>query len=319
MAFVFKPSKKYNFISENNESFKKYPIRLSLAQKEFNTIKPVHPYNRFNKQKIADSGIDPQQAYLSFIEKEYTKPYSRNIPLVYDDYRKSANNSSIKWSIGSTYKCNNENLLPVKDPYKEYHFEKRDNEKVNTYLKYHLPTDHISLNRQKLYNSLDINDNNDYNYKKMKEEFGINNDSESYWVPKINNGLAVANQSSVKYNIINNMNNIENVNIDLNNNDKNINHKKKGIAEFSDYLKPYSYNPNMKYLDMYEKNKNRFQRYKGVFSELYDSCSRNGNMYVPFTSRQQIKNRKKELRNYNGDIIYKRIARARSSKNRGLF
>ena len=318
MAFVFKPKKQYKFTSGSNSNFKKYPIKLSLAQREFNVIKPVHSYNRFKKPRIANSGVDEQQAYLNFIEKEFTKPYSRQIPLIYDDYKKSENSSPIKWSIGNTYKCNDENLLPKKDPYQEYHFEKRDNEKVNAYLDYYLPTDHMSFKKPKLSNSLDTNNNN---YLKMKEEYSINNDSDSFWVPKINKGLAVANQSSVPYNIINNINIIyDNNDLYKNNNDKNINHKKKGIAEFSDFLKPYSYNPNMKYLDMYEKNKNRFQRYKGVFSELYDSNSRNGNMYTPFKDRFQQQHNdnsvsKKESKNHNSDIIFEKMERAKSSKN----
>ena len=41
-------------------------------------------------------------------------------------------------------------------------------------------------------------------------EENINNDSESDWIPKINTGLAVANQSSVPYNIINNGKNVKN-------------------------------------------------------------------------------------------------------------
>ena len=52
--------------------------------------------------------------------------------------------------------------------------------------------------------------------------------------------------------------------------------------EFSDYLKPFNYNPNKRYLKCFEDNHNRFRYYKGVFSELYDSAAKNGSIYMPF-------------------------------------
>ena len=293
MSFVFKPKKQYKFSVTKKEDYKiYYPPKLSLAQKNFDVIKPVHPFNRFSRSKIADTGVDPQQAFLHFIQNDPTLPYSREMPSVYDEYKKLPKSPSEKWTIGNTCKCNNEKFLAIKDPYKDYFFEKKNDEKIKAYQKNFLPTDHISLGRPKLSESVD----NYFSFLKMKSVSNINNDSESYWVPKINNRLTVANQSSVAYNIINNADQKSNVSNNVNMNDKFINNKKKGIAEFSDYLNSHNYNPNLKYVSQYEQNKNRFQRYKGVFSELYDSCSRNGNIYLPFRGRINNSNSDKNIK-----------------------
>ena len=128
----------------------------------------------------------------------------------------------------------------------------------------------------------DIIENKYYPYLKMKSEFGTNQNSESYWVPQIQNKATMSNRSSVGYNIINNKD-IPSANTDgFGILDKASNNKKKGVAEFSDYLKPFNYNPNKRYLKSFEDNNNRFRFYKGVFSELYDSAAKNGSIYMPF-------------------------------------
>ena len=295
MSFVFKPSKKYHFSISKHEDYKKYcPPKLSTAQKNFDIVKPVRPFNRFSRPKIADTGVDPQQAYLNFIEHDPVLPYSREMPNVYNEYKEIPKTKDEKWAIGNTCKCNDEKFLAVKDPYKDYYFEKKDIKKIEAYQKNYLPTDHISLGRPKLSQSVE----NNFPFLKMKSDSSINNDSDSFWVPKINNRLTVANQSSVSYNIINNVDQKFNVNNSVNMNDKFINNKKKGIAEFSDFLNSRNYNPNYKYINQYEQNNNRFQRYKGVFSELYDSCSRNGNIYLPFKGRINNSGRDKNI-NYD--------------------
>jgi hypothetical protein len=40
---------------------------------------------------------------------------------------------------------------------------------------------------------------------------------------------------------------------------------------------------------MYEKDPTVFMRYKGIFSELYDSAWKNGNIYLPFRKENALK------------------------------
>ena len=81
--------------------------------------------------------------------------------------------------------------------------------------------------------------------------------------------------------------------------DRTLNNKKKGVAEFSDFTKPSHPNFNKEYQDLVAKDPKIFMRYKGIFSELYDSAWRNGNIYVPF--RNDEKPKKKEAKKTEND------------------
>ena len=50
-------------------------------------------------------------------------------------------------------------------------------------------------------------DSHTFPYLKMKSEFGTNQNSDSYWVPKVQQRASMSNRSSVEYDIINNHNN----------------------------------------------------------------------------------------------------------------
>ena len=295
-AFVFKPTKKFIF---NPRPKDQLPIKsykepkLSIVQKNFNTIRPVRPFNRFGVQKVSNSGIDPSTVFINFNNKDPDHPSLNKDSKIYDDYmNKYIPTEPAKWSIGYTYNCKDEKLLPRKEQFKDYYFIKRSKEDEINYKDNYLPTDHISIRMPKISKSVDKRDqieNKYYPYLKMKSEFGANQNSESHWVPQIQNKATMSNRSSVEYNIINNSNIISASTDGFGILDKASNNKKKGVAEFSDYLKPFNYNPNKRYLQCYEDNKNRFHFYKGIFSELYDSAAKNGNIYVPFKGESQSK------------------------------
>lgn len=303
-AFIFKPAKKYIFTTqpEKRAPAKGYKeARLTLVQKSFDSYRPVKPFNRFGKEKIADTGIDPSSAYLSFIKKEATQPYIKEDKVFYNENEKYIPSKPLKWTVGNTCICNDENLLPKKDPYKIYQFSKRSQEDIDKYRRNYLPTDHISIRAPNL--SFSKEDKNlSPSFLQMKSEFDFNKESGSFWVPRTNDYPTQANKSSVGYNIINNQNNefagLKNMGIF----DKSLNYKKKGIAEFSDYLKPTNYNPNQRYLECFENNKDRFHNYKGIFSELYDSSARNGNIYIPFKGD----NNQNTSEKYERSMLFKR-------------
>ena len=287
---MFKPSKKFIFNPRPPVDKPINPYReqkLTIVQKNFHAYKPVRPFNRFGKPKIANTGIDPSTVFINFNNKDPTQPYNAKDSSIYnEDYRKYVPTEPLKWSVGNTYVCNDERLLPKKDQFKEYNFSKHIKEEEEKYRINYLSTDHISIRMPKDSKSVD---NKSLPFLKMKSEFGPNENSDSYWVPKIQDKATMSNRSSVEYNIINNQENPLTGVVNVGILDKAVNNKKKGVAEFSDYLKPFNYNPNKRYLKYYDKNNDRFHYYKGVFSELYDSAARNGNIYIPFKGDTQSK------------------------------
>ena len=296
--FVFKPSKKFIFNPRPKENLPlktfKEP-KLSLVQKNFNTIKPVRPFNRFGFKKLSNSGIDPMTVLIDFNNKDPNHPNLNQDSSLYKDFRdKYIPTEPHKWSMGYTYECKDEKLLPRKEQFKDYYFIVRNKEDEEKYKDNYLKTDHISIRMPKVSKSVDKKDNLEnkyYPYLKMKSEFGTNQNSDSYWVPQIQNKATMSNRSSVGYNIINNKDIISASTDGFGILDKTSNNKKKGVAEFSDYLKPFNYNPNKRYLKCFDENNNRFKFYKGVFSDLYDSAAKNGSIYMPFRGDKNAKNK----------------------------
>ena len=281
--FIFKPSKKFIFnprppVEKTLNAYREQ--KLSLVQKNFDSYKPVRPFNRFGKPKVADTGIDPSTVFINFNNKDPTKPYNVKDSSIYNEYyNKYIPTEPLRWSIGNTCICNDEKLLPKKEQFKDYYFSNLKKDDIEKYKNTYLSTDNISIRMPNISKSLD---SKNFPYLKMKSEFGTNQDSESYWVPQVQNRATMSNRSSVEYDIINNKENPITGVVNVGILDKAVNNKKKGVAEFSDYLKPFNYNPNKRYLKCYDNNNNRFHFYKGVFSELYDSTARNGNIYIPF-------------------------------------
>lgn len=301
--FIFKPTKKYIFsIRPKRESsydtFKEQ--RLTAVQKLFDNYTPVRPFNRFEKPKLADTGIDPSSALLRFMKRESTQPYIKEESEFYNNdtiNKKNAASTPPKWCIGNTYKCNDPDLIPKLDPYKEYSFNHRTIEDIKKYQSNYLSTDNISIRVPKILQTEEADKYKNSPFLDMKSEFGFHKESESYWEPK-NNGISTqSNRSSVEYDIINCQENKLSGAKPVGIFDKAMNYKKKGIGEFAEFLNSNNYNPNKRYVESYENNNNRFKDYKGIFSELYDSSSRNGCIYVPF------KNVKAES-NSNGNNNY---------------
>ena len=285
-SFVFKPSKKFIFNTKNSPSDSaqhsfKYQ-RLSPAQIRFEVSKPVRPFNRFSRPKIADTGIDPSSAFIHFVNKDPSHPYIKSESSIYEDYNIKTNSPKIPVKLNRINSLSKEDIFQTKTSSNNYIFplikinnNNYDNKKnENNYL----ATDHISFRIPKGHIAKSFS-KPDFPFLEMKRGFDINQESGSFWVPR-NELSGASNRSSVDYNIISGQEEKSRQHIGIF--EKKIFNKKKGIAEFSDYQKPSNINPNLKYLKRFEENKNRFKFYKGVFSDLYDSASKNGNMYLPF-------------------------------------
>ena len=82
---------------------------------------------------------------------------------------------------------------------------------------------------------------------------------------------------------------------------KTMHNKKKGIEEFIVSQRPFGPNYNLKFMKLMRENKERFRKYKGMFTELYDSAIKNGNIFKPFNEKKEdevkVKNEKVEQNN----------------------
>lgn len=284
--FTFRPSKNYVFTTETNEIpniFRKYKLpELTKVQKNFNRFRPVKPFDRFGKAKMADTGINPPEIFLKFIKKDGIRgSYTREIPESIKEGINYRPTNPLKWTIGTTYFCNKEKLVPKIDPYKEYNFIKRNKEDVENFQKSYLPSDHISIRNPRISRSIDLDS---YPYLKMKSQYGPHKESESFWSPRIYDETSAANRSSVDYNIISNEENpisgVKSVLLF----EKTVHNKKKGLGEFLHCQRSFAPNYNPRFHRLIEENNKRFTKYKGIFTELYESANKNGNIYAPFQS-----------------------------------
>lgn len=297
--------KNTNNFSLNNELEKpKYnniykPQLLVGRQKDFTSVKPVKPFNRFGKQIVADSGLNPDIGFIEFSKKDITQPLERppyiNNKKDIESEKQYLQNNPLRWSVGCTYKCNNPSLVPKYDIYKEYNFHPRKNEDNKRYQNYFLDTDHIGIRIPDFVNK--SSDSN--NYLSMKSKYGPHAESKTGWVPKTYNLNSVGNRNSVDYDIINfNKNTLTGV-LHSDMLDKSVNNIKKGVAEFSDYLNPHNPNFNKEYQKYLKENDHIFYNYKGVCSNLYDSAAKNGGLYMPFRKNNEFDiSKKQRKRNY---------------------
>ena len=306
--FIFKPSKKVIFSSkEQNKLIEYQPYKLSSipkSQKLFSTISPVKPFNRFIKPKISNTGVDPSQIFLNFINKDIPKPYQSQLSPLSDINKTSNKIENTKWSIGTTCNCRRKEFLPKFQQYKNYYFiSNNDNNKNNNLRNTYLSTDHISIRTP---DSLDIIEAKKENKKSILnlKKLNINSQSNSFWVPFEHSDNNNFNRSSVDYNIINYKNNTISGKREVNILEKSINNKKKGVTEFSQLQRNFEPNYRPKFKQMLKENNNIFKKYKGTFTQLYDSYNRSGNVFQPFSksnSNEKLNNR--NYRNKNLNII----------------
>ena len=293
-SFNFKPTKKFIFSDNNNKSninlIKSYKSKSLPRQIEaFNNIAPVKPFTRFIKQKIYASGEDPSTGFIHFMKKDIVEPYTKDISPIYKDFNRKMPKKNNKWSLGTTYKCNRTEFLPKFDPYKEYHFTSRNN-KADNYANNYLTTDHISIKIPNFNKTLESGKESHFPYMNMKKQFNVCNESGSFWIPKVykneDNGF---NRSSVKYNIINHTDNLISGKKEVSLINKTTNNRKKGVSEIFDLQRNFEPNFSPTFNKFYKNYHNGFKKYNGIFSNLYDSFNKNGNIYQPFKKEKKIR------------------------------
>jgi hypothetical protein len=252
--------------------------------------------NTINENKKLQSGAKSDQAFIEFINKDIIKPlHRRNLysalnhrtpPLmnnnnIINHYYTNPNSQrplTSKWAIGTIAPPINWETLPKKQQFKRYYFPPDyKNKNPEKYRNYSLKTDHIGIRDNRINKVKDKE-----SYLKMKAEYSTQIESKEGWKP-FEGFETVNNRPSVNYNIITcqplvNQTNSKNDNI-LN---KHVTNRTKGIGELADLHHTYRPNFNKDYAKLLTNNPERFRKFTGIFTQMYDATVRNGGMGNPF-------------------------------------
>lgn len=253
-------------------SKKLYRIRsepkLCIRQKEFLQVgRPSPTTSRFIKEKIAGTGFDPQRALIEFMNHDVIKPLSHSISNrdVYDNFRSNENIMVNKFALRTEKVLTDRETIPKIQQYKYYNFIDRK----------HLTEEQ---REQKIKDSIN---KRVFPFLELKGKYGPHSESTNVWIPYTTKN-SQNNRNSVPYNILTNEKNELTGKMEIKIEDKNIFHKKKGVCEFSNFNNPYYPNFNKEFIKLHNENKKIFHTYNGIFSNMYDAASKNGNIYLPF-------------------------------------
>ena len=261
----------------------------TIKQKLFNKPRPMRPYERFIPTKIALTGVDPSGNINEFISNDIIHPMKR--PNLYiktfsvDNSKKNIDMDN-RWALKTTAKCNDRKSLPKLQPFVSYYFPpKYNNKDIDNYRKYSLKTDHIGIQVPRCEKVCQ-----EKSFIKLKTDYYFNTETkkENEWVP-LTCKNSTNNISSKDYNIINFKPILKanhNPHILLN---KTLYFKKKGIGEFADLTKTFRTNFNKEFANQLKENPYRFRKYQGIFSDMYDSSHKNGDIITPFGKNNKIK------------------------------
>lgn len=270
--------------------------KYSLRQKEFNNVRPVREYKRFISFRKSSGAPDKFACQMDFNNKDAVKPLIRQS--LYDKLKeknqnykngKIKNSKMIfnkKYALGTTVKIPNEECLPKKQQFYKFYFPKKNEGKKEFIRRKEISTDHISIRTPRELKKV----SDSQSFLKMKAGFSVNkeNKEENQWAPYIcQNKRSLNNISSKNYDIINFRPLTAQPNINCQILNGNNNKRQKGIAEFSELNQINSVNYNKDYAEKLKENPNRFHRYNGIFTYMYDMSSRNGNIILPFDLKTQ--------------------------------
>ena len=182
--------------------------------------------------------------------------------------------------MGTITRINSYENLPKKQQFTRYYFPPfYNNKNIDEYREYSLKTDHIAIKVPKIHKIEE-----DKSFLKMKGDFSIQTETKKGWVP--NSGYETMNNvSNEQYNIINFIP-VKNINISSGKiTNPNIHNRKKGLVEYSDLTMTFNTNFNEDYSKLFKDNSNRFKKFTGIFTNMYDSSIKNGGMGMPFNQK----------------------------------
>lgn len=295
------PSKTYQkFFAHNNLSSPNIDIATpyrtnNIKQKEFTRPRPAREYTRFLQTKKALSGMDPSGTLSEFFNRDIITPLHREslYSTFYDikspyfkhnSLYKTRKNENSKWALDTIARAPNYQCLPKVQPFKNYYFPpKYNNKDPEKYRAISLKSDHIGIKIPKL-KKIDKNSS----FLKLKADYSVSSETkkENWWAayPSKN---SIKNLSSKNYDIIN-FKPIFGVDSNLEIMNKTLNCRKKGYGEYLDLTKTYRVNINKDFEQKYEQNPNRFHKFTGIFSNMYDAAHKNGNIIKPFGQKNGI-------------------------------
>lgn len=127
------------------------------------------------------------------------------------------------------------------------------------------------------------------------------------WIPR-GNYKSLNNRSSVNYNIVNNDNNYSCGILDSKIMDVKLTNRKKSIAEFDDLYHVFHPNFSKQYNSAFIDNNKVFNKYTGIFTNMYDAENKNGNLIELFKNSDNNNANKKDdqnkkIRNKTSNII----------------
>ena len=203
-----------------------------------------------------------------------TKPLERKS--LYNKIKKTPRKN---WSLNTTKYCPIEKNLPKYQQFKNYYFHNVSEKDKEKYKNSFISTDHISIHYPPSF----------INKKKsrmlfLKKSFNPMMRSTESITPN-SRKVFLGNRSSVSYNIISNEKQDENLKIPTDINKNKINFKSNSISKCLDSERPYSMHFNKQYKQAYLENPSVFKVYKGLFTGMYDSAIKNGNIYPPFETK----------------------------------
>ena len=259
----------------------------TIKQKLFDKPSQSRPYERFIPTKIALTGVDPSGNINEFISNDIIRPlqrpdiYYKTFTIQNNDNDKNRENNFKRWALNTTVKCNEFKSLPKLQPFTSYYFPpKYNNKDIKKYRNFSLKTDHIGIQVPRSEKVLPVK-----SFIKLKSDFYFNTETkkENEWIPFTSKN-SLNNISSQNYNIINFKPLDKNNNLHLLN--KNLYNKKKGIGELADLTKTFRVNFNKEFANKFRENPLRFRIYNGIFSDMYDSSHKNGDIVPPFGKKK---------------------------------
>ena len=259
----------------------------TIKQKLYNKPRPAKHYERFIPTKIALTGVDPSGNINEFISNDIIPPLRKpdlyNKTFTIQNTEKTSQENLKRWALRTTAKCNDLKTLPKLQPFTSYYFPpKYNNKDVAKYRKFSLKTDHIGIQVPR---SEKVSP--EKSFIKLKSDFYFNTETktENEWIPFFCKN-PINNVSSQNYDIIN-FKPIFRSNHNPRILDKTLYNKKKGIGEFCDLTKTFGVNFNKEFGKRILENPLRFRRFTGIFSDMYDSSHKNGDISPPFERKEK--------------------------------
>ncbi len=235
---------------------------------------------RHEAKKSEAPGCSEFGVLSEMIKKELVKPFDRSKELsefyMKKNYSVNLDEVKDKWAFNYVKQSASPDKIPKMQQYKSYNFPLINKEGKEYYKNCFVENDNINIKPPK------IKDGNKNKFLKMKQKFNSSVEMKEHcWQVKVAEN-SINNRSSVSYNIISQDENKVSGWRMPKALDVKVNNMKKGVSEYYDLSRLQAPNYSPKFAESLEKNKEQFRGFNGIFSNVYVSSHRNGNLIQPF-------------------------------------